>query len=292
MSENTLLYYLKKSEEFLQKKGISSPRVDAEWILADLLGLSRIQLYAKFDMPLSQKEILDYREKIVERGKNKPVAYITGKKGFHKFDFFVNEHTLIPRPETEDLVEYIYKNWNGISIDFLDQTSVHVWDLCCGSGNIGISLTKLVPNIQMILSDLSPDALEVTKKNIQNHNVEDRTQCYVSNLGDGIPRELKFDLVVTNPPYIPVSEKEDLMPDVLNYEPHLALFIENFLEFHKEILSVILNRLKPGGSFFMETHPDYIHDLEKLAKDFGFVSTEILKDSSDKNRFLSAKKDN
>lgn len=290
MSENTLLYYLKKSEEFLQKKGIPSPRVDAEWILADLLGLSRIRLYAKFDMPLGQSEILTYRERIVERGKFKPVAYITGKKGFHKFDFFVNEHTLIPRPETEELVDYIFKNCPSLFPERTEAKSLKVWDLCSGSGNIGLSLSKLLQIADVTLSDISEPSIQVSKKNAEHLGVLDDCHFFQSDLGENLPESLNFDLIVSNPPYIPFSEKSEMMPDVVDYEPHIALFVEDFIIFHKKLLSTIYSRLSLDGRFFLETHPKYIHELESLTKEMNFEEIQILKDTSDKNRFLTAKK--
>lgn len=284
--ENSILYYLKKSTEFLEKKGIFNARVDAEWILSDLLDLPRIKLYAKFDNPLSEIEIKTYRERIVERGKRKPVAYITGKKGFHKFDFFVNEHVLIPRPETEELVDYLFKNIHTLYPNLDVNSPLSVWDLCCGSGVIGISLSKLIPEVLVTLSDISPDALDVAKKNGDLLGVSDRCMFFTSDLDLSLPEDQKFDLILANPPYIPLEEKEELLADVLDYEPHLALFVEDFFSFHKKLITSIYNRLNSGGYAMIETHPKYIHNLEALAKETGFQNSKIFLDSSKKERFL------
>ncbi|MCT8333071.1 peptide chain release factor N(5)-glutamine methyltransferase [Leptospira sp. 85282-16] len=283
----TLLYYLKRSTEFLEKKEIPNPRVDAEWILSDLLNLPRIKLYSQFEMPLGQKEIDTYRERIVERSKRKPVAYITGKKGFHKFEYLVSEDVLIPRPETEELVDYLWKKKEEL---FLSSDPIHIWDLCSGSGCIGLSLTQLLPSSVVTLSDLSEKAVTVSRRNAEKYNVSDRTHFYVSDLDLALPDGLEFDLVVSNPPYIPESEKPEIMPDVLDYEPHLALFVSDFNEFHKRLLDAISKRLKPGGKLMLETHPLYIKDLEAMAITLGFVDTKIVLDSSKKERFLFAKK--
>lgn len=282
----TLLYYLKRSTEFLEKKEIPNPRVDAEWILSDLLNLPRIKLYSQFEMPLGQKEIDTYRERIVERSKRKPVAYITGKKGFHKFEYLVSEDVLIPRPETEELVDYLWKKKEEL---FLSSDPIHIWDLCSGSGCIGLSLTQLLPSSVVTLSDLSEKAVTVSRRNAEKYNVSDRTHFYVSDLDLSLPDGLEFDLVVSNPPYIPESEKPEIMPDVLDYEPHLALFVSDFNEFHKRLLDAISKRLKPGGKLMLETHPLYIKDLEAMAITLGFVDTKIVLDSSKKERFLFAK---
>ncbi|MDF3821660.1 peptide chain release factor N(5)-glutamine methyltransferase [Leptospira sp. 96542] len=280
---NTLLFYLKKSTEFLEKKGIPTPRVDAEWILSDLLNLPRIKLYAQFEMPLGTTEITTYRERIVERGKNKPVAYIIGKKGFHRFDFFVNEHVLIPRPETEELVDYVFKNKESL---FGENQNSQILDLCTGSGCIGLSLTKLIPNSSVFLSDISEAAILVAKTNAKNLEVDSKVQFFHSNLFEEIPLELKFDLIVSNPPYIPVSEKSEIMDDVLLYEPHLALFVEDFVSFHRTLVTGCFNKIKENGTCILETHPNLIQTLISIVKEVGFTKSEIIKDSSGKDRFL------
>lgn len=282
----TLLYYLKRSTEFLEKKEIPNPRVDAEWILSDLLNLPRIKLYSQFEMPLGQKEIDIYRERIVERSKRKPVAYITGKKGFHKFEYLVTEDVLIPRPETEELVDYLWKKKEELY--FTEPSPLQIWDLCSGSGCIGLSLTQLLPSSVVTLSDLSEKAIDVSRRNAEKYNLTDRTNFYVSDLDSEVPNDLQFDLVVSNPPYIPESEKPEIMPDVLDYEPHLALFVSDFKEFHKRLLSVVLSRLNPGGKLMMETHPLYIEELEEMAKGLGFIGTKKILDSSKKERFFFA----
>ncbi len=306
MSEpNNILHYLKRSTEFLEKKGIQNPRVDAEWILSDLLNLPRIKLYSNFENPLSENDVKIYRERIVERGKRKPVAYITGKKGFHKFDFFVNEHVLIPRPETEELVDYIYKNFKSLfqgssfsDSNQLDPSPSHnqdedrisVWDLCSGSGCIGLSIAKLFPESMVTLSDISEEAVAVSKVNADKLGVLERCHFLTSNFDDALSSDTSFDLILSNPPYIPIQEKSSLMLDVVEYEPHIALFVEDFQSFHKKILTVIWNRLNTDGWVMLETHPDFIADLENISLAIGFNNTKRILDSSKKERFLLAKR--
>ncbi|XDD47563.1 peptide chain release factor N(5)-glutamine methyltransferase [Leptospira sp. WS39.C2] len=282
----TLLYYLKRSTEFLEKKEIPNPRVDAEWLLSDLLGLPRIKLYSQFEMPLSQKEIDLYRERIVERSKRKPVAYITGKKGFHQFDYIVTEDVLIPRPETEELVDYIFKRKETLNEEFPE--GIQIWDLCSGSGCIGLSLSQLLKPKSVVLSDISEKAILTSKQNAEKYNLTD-IQFYVSNLDATLPNDLQFEVIVSNPPYIPESEKQEIMPDVLDYEPHLALFVSDILSFHRNLFSSAKQRLKPGGWFLLETHPNYIEELESLALSLGFVTPKRILDSSNKERFLFLK---
>ena len=282
----TLLYYLKRSTEFLEKKEIPNPRVDAEWILSDLLNLSRIKLYAQFEMPLGQKEIDLYRLRILERSKRKPVAYITGKKGFHKFEYLVTDDVLIPRPETEELVDYLWKGKESLRANTTDQ--IQIWDLCSGSGCIGLSLIQLLESSVVTLSDLSEKAIEVSRRNAEKYNLTEKTKFFVSDLDLSLPKELQFDLIVSNPPYIPESEKPDIMPDVLDYEPHQALFVSDFNDFHKRLLSAAKSRLNPGGKLMLETHPLYMNDVESLALELGFINSKRILDSSKKERFFFA----
>jgi len=282
----TLLYYLKRSTEFLEKKEIPNPRVDAEWILSDLLNLPRIKLYSQFEMPLGQKEIDLYRLRILERSKRKPVAYITGKKGFHKFEYLVTDDVLIPRPETEELVDYLWKGKESLRANTTDQ--IQIWDLCSGSGCIGLSLAQLLESSVVTLSDLSEKAIEVSRRNAEKYNLTEKINFFISDLDLSLPKELHFDLIVSNPPYIPESEKPDIMPDVLDYEPHLALFVSDFKDFHKRLLTAAKNRLKPGGKLMMETHPLYMNDVESIASELGFIHSKRILDSSKKERFFFA----
>ncbi|BDA78173.1 release factor glutamine methyltransferase [Leptospira kobayashii] len=286
---NTLLYYLKRSTEFLEKKGITNPRVDAEWLLSDLLNLPRIKLYSQFEMPLSPKEIETYRERIVERSKKKPVAYITGKKGFHKYDFYVNEHTLIPRPETEELVDWFYKDSKNI---FAEIGNPKILDLCTGSGCIAVSLSRLISQAEIWATDISGDALQVAEKNDNEVTPPGTRPIHFleSDLFKNIASDLKFHAILSNPPYIPSEEKKDIMEDVLNFEPHLALFVDDFKIFHSSLLEGALSHLENGGTLALETHPDFAEWILDEGKKIGYREGEIKNDSSQKQRFVVLKK--
>ncbi len=291
MNEPTnLLYYLKKSTAFLEKKNIPNPRVDAEWILSDILKLPRIKLYSQFEMPLTEKEVTLYRERIMERGKGKPVAYITGKKGFHKFDYAVTQETLIPRPETEELVDKIFKRFGDLT---KGEQTPNVLDLGTGSGCIAISLSRLLSLGRFWASDISPGALEVAKQN--HREIENPSQIEIlffeSDLFQKFPEDLLFHLIVSNPPYIPIFEKEEMMPDVVDFEPHLALFVEDFIAFHAKIIEGSFIRLVAGGILALETHPNFAKELVTLGMELGFKEVWIEKDLSEKDRFVFFKKD-
>ncbi|MBW0433534.1 peptide chain release factor N(5)-glutamine methyltransferase [Leptospira yasudae] len=279
---DSILSLLKKSEDFLKKKEIPSARLDAEILLADLLNLQRVKLYVNFERLLTETEKNAYRERIVDRSKNKPTAYITGQKAFYNSVFFVNESVLIPRPETEELVEKIL-------LDFKEnEKEQSVLDLCTGSGCIGISLKLARKDWNVILSDVSKDALATARKNAEKILPEENEsiQFLESDLFASIPSELRFDLIATNPPYIPLTDKETMMKDVIDYEPHLALFLENPKEFLTRLIDEARSRLNEGGRFYMETLPSLAPVLVAEAIANGWKEGKVEKDLSGKDRFV------
>ncbi|EMY77876.1 protein-(glutamine-N5) methyltransferase, release factor-specific [Leptospira weilii serovar Ranarum str. ICFT] len=278
---DSILALLKKSEEFLKKKEIQSARLDAEILLADLLNLQRVKLYVNFERLLTETEKNAYRERILERSKNKPTAYITGQKAFYNSVFFVNEKVLIPRPETEELVEKILHDFKGV------EDRQDVLDLCTGSGCIGISLKLARKDWNLTLSDISKDALEIARKNTtQILEDENSIQLLESDLFVSIPEKLKFDLIVTNPPYVPISDKTEMMKDVVDYEPHLALFLDNPKEFLFKLIEETRPYLKENGKFYMETLPSLagIFVSDSITK--GWKEGRVEKDLSGKERFV------
>ncbi|MDV6234352.1 peptide chain release factor N(5)-glutamine methyltransferase [Leptospira ellisii] len=278
---DSILTLLKKSEEFLKKKEIPSARLDAELLLADLLGLQRVKLYVNFERLLTESEKNAYRERIVERSKNRPTAYITGQKSFYNSVFFVNEKVLIPRPETEELVEKVLYDLKEGS------ETIEVLDLCSGSGCIGISLKLARKNWNVLLSDISDEALGVARENASKILGEELSVEFLqSDLLTSIPVQSKFHLIVTNPPYIPVSDKQEMMSDVVDYEPHLALFRENPEIFLIELIAQAHERLIDGGRLYMETLPSIAGSLLSKSLKDGWKEGKVEKDLSGKERFV------
>jgi len=277
----TLLYYLQKSTTFLEKKGISSPRLDAEVLLAAVLSLRRIDLYSKFDMPLSLAEEKQYRDWVMERGKFKPIAYILGKKGFYNSEFLVDSHVLIPRPETEELVEFVSKHF------LVGQEGLRILDLGTGSGCIGLSLALEHPQNEYILCDISELALSIAKQNAERLKVQN-VKFVQSDLFHSLTG--KFDIIVSNPPYIPSDEFEMLMPDVKNYEPIQSLLVTDFDGFHRQIFASAYQSLQTEGKILLETNPGFADRLDAIAREEGFARLQFLKDLSGKNRFLLGSK--
>lgn len=295
MEDNTLLYFIRRSTEFLEKKGILSPRFEAEILISHVLKLPRIQLYAKFDMLLQESEKEEYRNLIKQRAENIPTAYLLGKKNFYGFDFIVNSSVLIPRPETEELVEYAIQNL------LKEKEQATILDLCSGSGCIGITVQKLVDTAKVEFLDISSEAIATAKKNYQSilknpadlHSLESTNSLsldsifHTSNLFSNLPKDKKYNLILSNPPYVLPEEESELSSEVQK-EPRIALIVEDFYEFHKNLLQGSKERLLPGGSILIETNPLEIQNLEKLASQIGF-QTEIIYDISKKQRFLLGK---
>jgi len=274
--KDTILYVITKSQEFLKSKGVASPRLDAELLLADQLGLERIKLYSNFDRKLTEEEKDQYRVRIKRRGLLEPVAYILGKKYFYNSIFEVNSLVLIPRPETEELVEWILSE-NSLS-------SRSALDLGTGSGCIAISLKKERPDWNIHALDNSKGAMEIARQNAQNILGGDLLEFFESNWYQELP-QFKYNILVSNPPYIPLTEKDSIMDDVLKYEPHSALFLEKPREFYSMFIENSKNFLEPNGKIYLEIHPDWVDVVREIAVQNGF-KIQIKQDYSKKNRMV------
>lgn len=211
----TILKILQWTQQYFQSKGVENPRLDAEVLLCAVLDKSRIQLYTNFDEPLEEQELKQYRGYVARRAAREPVAYILGHKGFLQYDFKVTKDTLIPRPETELLVEQL------VSLN-RDRGPVRILDLGCGSGAIIDSLLAELPEARGMGVDISPGAAAVTRENAQSLGVGDRLETVVSDLYEKVPREEKFQVLVSNPPYIPEGDLAGLQAEV-HREPRRAL---------------------------------------------------------------------
>lgn len=285
MEKDTILYVLTKSKEYLQSKGIETARLDAEVLLAHELKVQRIKLYSNFDRKLTEEEKDAYRALIKERGNFRPVAYMIGRKGFYKHEFTVNENVLIPRPETEELVEFV------LNCEEKDD-ALRILDMGTGSGCIGITLVDECPKWVIHFSDISAEAVKIAEQNysaiVKKNTHKAPPQFYLSDLFDSIPKENKYNFITFNSPYIPLEEKDRLMSDVLDHEPHLALFIINPEEFYKKLVSQTKDRLEKSGSLYLETDPQWISLLQTISDSEGFQMT-VKKDLSKKDRFVRLK---
>jgi len=211
---------LKKTSQWLSGRGSSSARLDAELLLSRVLEVERIKLYASFERPLSKEELDSYRELVVRRGELEPVAYILGSREFYSRDFLVDPRVLIPRPDTEVLVDTV------LELLGTEPNEGVVLDYGTGSGAIAVTLAAERPSLRLLALDISPQALEVAKSNVKSHGLEDRVGFVLSDGLSKLPERFMGQLaaIVANPPYIAAEEKQAMAEDVLAYEPHSALF--------------------------------------------------------------------
>ncbi len=213
---------LDRTVQFFKDKNIETPRLDTEILLTEALGYkNRVDLYLKFDQPLSDENLAKSRDFVRRRSQGEPVAYIIGKKDFYGFTFQVNDNVLIPRPETELLVEEALKWLEKNQIDH-----PKILDLGCGSGCIGIALLKKIPNATLIAVDKSEDAVQVAKQNAQNLGVGDRAEFVTSDSAALKFDAQTFDLILANPPYIAENDP-NVQAEVKAFEPEMALFADD-----------------------------------------------------------------
>lgn len=289
----TIKEVLDKTITFFKAKGFHSARLDAELIISHGLGLERLQLYLKFDQPLKDPELEKLRELVKRRTTGEPIAYILGKKEFYKNSFVVNKAVLIPRPETETLVE--------MAADFIGSKksldSFQVLDIGGGSGCIGISLAKEFPEIKITIIEKSSEAADVIRENMVLNQVSNVTvynldaddiEGFVEAYANGHPA---FDLIVSNPPYIDVEDKE-VEENVRKFEPQDALFAEDkgyiFLKNWANKYSTLLN--ENGMMIFEMGYTQGNSILEHLTKLNIFKSVKIKKDLASMDRFIEMAK--
>lgn len=261
-----------KSAQYLTGRNfIDNPRFEAEILLCEAMKCKRIELYLKYDKPLQDNELEVMRAFLKRRGLGEPIAYILGRKGFFKHEFKVTPDTLIPRPETELLVEEVI---NRFSADKIYQ----IIDLGCGTGAIGLSLAASLPLAEVTLVDISKKALEVAKENAKILEVVNQCQFIEADLRLlSLPLN-SFDIVVGNPPYISHNDTQ-VEAGVKNFEPQLALFAaDNGMELLGSCIKVAKQVLKPNGLAILEHGHTQGEMVKKNYIDNGFKNWEAIKD--------------
>ena len=273
MQERLLGFYSEREIHYFFKKAVCQrlKLTDAEFLLAS-------------QNRLSESDLLFFRS-IVKRLQDKePFQYIIGETWFYDLLFKIDKRALIPRPETEELVDLIIKDAKEIS-------DLKIVDLCSGSGCISISLAKNL-NIKAVYGvELSQEAIDLAKKNAVLNHVS--VSFLNGNVLENLPLEIEkksVDIIVSNPPYIPLRDKEKMEKNVLDFEPHMALFVsdENPLVFYKAIAEQGLNILKDDGLIYLEIHENYGEETKKMLESKGFKKVEIIHDLQGKDRMIKA----
>ena len=265
---------LNRSAEFLKTRGSSSPRLDAELLLGRVLNLPRLQLYLQFDRPLMEVEKEQYREMLRRRGRHEPVAYILGEKEFMALPFFVNPSVLIPRPDTEILVEQAGRRIRA----FIGEKGrpPAVFEIGVGSGAISVALLTMFADLTITAGDISAEALAVAGRNAERHGVSSRLELLSGDLFAGAPGP--FDMIISNPPYIGENARAGLSPDILEYEPAAALFAgPDGLDVLLRILEEGSKKLSDAGWILLEIGSDQLPHLKSPIEKF-FSNFEAVKD--------------
>jgi len=246
-----------------------------------LYNLSKIQVL-NTEKRLTESELLMHRDIVERLQKNEPLQYVLGQTEFYGLKINVTSATLIPRPETEELVDYILK-------DIGSKNNLTILDIGTGSGCIAIALKKNIPSSKVLALDISNEALEVAKQNATLNNVE--INFWIENILESNLKTISdLDVVVSNPPYIPNSDKTSMHKNVLEHEPHSALFVDdtNPLIFYQRIIELGLLKLESGGKIYFEIHPPFSDQIAHLLKKSMFNEVSVLKDLSGMNRFVIA----
>lgn len=275
---------LHRAAEYLRSKGVPSPRLDADLLLAYALSVPREALYAHPDRILSPEELGNFWSLIERRGRRVPLAYITGKREFMSMEFEITEDVLVPRPETENLVEAALERAPKGQGKFLD--------IGTGSGIIAVSLAKFLPEVRVWATDISPRALAVARRNAELHGVIDRITFLVGDLFEpvraaGLVRQ--FDAVVSNPPYLSRPLLKLLEPEPA-FEPLVALYGgEDGLFFYRRLLSEAPEFLREGGFIAMEIGDGQDEAITEMAESLGlYLGISILSDYAGHNRVFIA----
>lgn len=277
----TVLEVIKLSTEYLQKKDVESPRANAEILLAEILKCKRLELYLSFDKPLAENEVQNYREAIRKRGLRIPLQYIVGNVEFYGLKLIVNENVLIPRPETELIVERIINESDK-------SANLKILDIGSGSGNISLSLSKNLPNSKVIAIDISENALAVAKQNAELNLLQERVEFRLFDImKDGLNSLGKYDLIVSNPPYVSENDYYDLEPELKNHEPKIALSDNsNGVSFYKRIIEVSDQILNKPGKIYFELGLGQSKQVQNIFEQKGFNKIKMTKDYSGIDRII------
>ena len=267
------------AESYLKEKEFDNPRAEIEWLLCALLDCNRLNVYLRFEEPLSQSQLSILRSWVKRRLKNEPLQYITGSCDFYGRQFLINSQVLIPRPETERLIDIAIEKMKGID-------SPTILDVGTGSGCIATTLGLEIPASKVLGVDISLDALEVANEN-KAKLCSENVLFIEMDILNTFPEKL-FDLLVSNPPYIPKNEMENLIKDVKDFEPVIALEDENNgFTFYKRFAEIGRTLVKPGAWFVLEVgmgdHPSMV---QSIFSNSGYLNVELIKDYNGDNRVL------
>ncbi|MDQ2180320.1 peptide chain release factor N(5)-glutamine methyltransferase [Marinifilum sp. D714] len=276
--QSTINYIKKELESIYSSRESESI---AYILLEELLNYSRTQIQLNKNEPIPDKQFIQVKKYIADLKENKPIQYISGEADFYELKFKVNQHTLIPRPETEELVHAI--------INENKDANLHVLDIGTGSGCIPICLAKHLINANVTSVDISPGAIKTATENAKLNSVQVTFEERDILNWEAYEWE-QLDIIVSNPPYVTNAEKEKMEKNVLDFEPHTALFVSDFdpLIFYRRIAELAQEYLKEGGKLYFEINESLGKEMSELLEQKGFSSIQVRKDINGKDRMMSA----
>jgi len=291
----TVLEAIQKSTDFLCKKGIESPRLQTELLLAHLLKLPRMKLYLNFERVLTPAETDALRESVKRRGQREPLQHIVGSTSFCGFEIAVNRHALVPRPETELLAEL---GWNFLlaapkqseGVSTINSQPSTALDFGTGTGCIAIALAAKCPNAKITALDVSSDALALAKQNAAANKVAEHIEFLQSDGFATLPKGEPFNLIVSNPPYIPSAEIAALQPEVRDFDPRASLDGgADGLDFYRMLAEETKPFLKPDGKIMLEFGDSQAEAIKYIFESQKWVVEAVKEDYSQRARILIAK---
>jgi len=285
----TIQKLLNWTTEYLTEKSIDSPRLSAELLISYVAGLKRIELYTQFDKQVPQQQLDQLHDLVKRAGLHEPVAYLTGKTEFYSLELDITSDCLIPRPETELLVQR--------AIEFLRTRSgiQYICDLCTGSGCIAVAIAKNFPDARVTATDISSVALDVAALNVEKHQLEEQIKLLCGDLFEPVIQQLdvsQFDLIVCNPPYVSTTEYKKLEKNIKDYEPRIALFAgDDGLDIYRRIIEKADQFLKPDAVLMLEIgYAQGFAVMELLKQTGAFTEINIEKDLHDNDRVVTTRK--
>ncbi len=288
----TILDIINWTTGYFASHDVEAPRASAEIFLSHILNVKRIDLYLKYDQPLTHGELDRFKSLIKRRIKREPVAYITGTKGFWSLDLCVSDKCMIPRPETEILVDAALNLLPEALPRDLKGHPLRILDLGTGSGAIVLALASERPGHLFFASDRCTDALLLARKNARNHQLEDKIIFFAGDWAGPLKRGSRFDMIVSNPPYIPTRVIPRLQPEICRFEPIAALDGgKDGLSCIRQIIGSAGKHLNPGGWLLLEIGHDQKAGVEKLVGESGvYENIAFIKDYGGQDRVVSMKK--
>ena len=276
---STVLETIDGGTRYLEKRGIDDARRNMQMLVAHQLGCTRMDLYLQFDRQVEESDLVPLREILKKRGEGVPIQHLMGKVWFHKHEFMTDARALIPRPETEELAEWILK-WDL-------PANQSVLDMGCGSGVLGLTLAAARPGWEVTLADVSPDALSLARENAAALEIANAA-FLESNLFSAI--DAKFDGIVANLPYVPEADRTTLAREVM-HDPALALFSgPDGLDLIRRFIPEAFHQLKPGGWLVLEIGHDQASQVTEILKACAFTAIDVKTDLSGVARFPFAKR--